>query len=97
MKQNGDFYMANVYPEVGRLFEYHKNGDEVGASRSYERALKVVGSVLSSCDVPTYGKEEWWTLRNLISSYKVVTEQEKNIIFSFVEPFSCRFMKNYQL
>ena len=46
MEKNSLFYMANLYPEIGRLFSFHDSGKIEAANNSKERALNIVDNIL---------------------------------------------------
>jgi len=59
MEKNSLFYMANLYPEIGRLFSFFDSNKTEAATNAKIRALKIVDQILSFKDVKPAGREEW--------------------------------------
>ncbi|MEN9582230.1 MAG: hypothetical protein RL641_184 [Candidatus Parcubacteria bacterium] len=95
IEKNALFYMANLYPEIGRLFSAFDSGKKEVADLAKDRALKVVDSVLAAPDVSKAGREEWSTVRNLIEGYAVLDVYSRQVLEKFGQPFSEKFMKQY--
>ena len=97
MEKNSLFYMANLYPEIGRLFSFFDSGKVEAANNAKTRALKVVDSILSFRDIKPAGREEWAVIKNLILGYDKLDSFERSILEKYAEPFSYKFMNQYAL
>ncbi len=95
MEKNALFYMANLYPEIGRLFSFYDSGKIEAAHNAKIRALGIVDTILSFRDVKPAGREEWAVIKNFILGYDKLDTQERNILERYAEPFSYKFMRQY--
>ncbi|KKS45016.1 MAG: hypothetical protein UV08_C0011G0014 [Parcubacteria group bacterium GW2011_GWA2_42_18] len=95
IKKNSLFYMANLSPEIGRMFRAHDSGKKEIADQARNRALKVVDSVLTSNEIKPAGREEWSATRNLIAGYDLLDAFARKILESFGRPFSIKFMNQF--
>ncbi len=91
------FYMANMYPEIGRLFRAHSKNKRGVADNARDRALIIADSILACSDLSIAGKEEWFTFRNLIQGYETLDVFEWDIVQRYAEPFSYKFMSRYAM
>lgn len=89
------FYMANMYPEIGRMFRAHEQGKKESALHARDRALTIADAILASRDLKPAGKEEWFVIKNMILGYEFLDELERNILERYAEPFSYKFMSQY--
>ena len=96
MEKNSLFYMANLYPEIGRLFSFHDSGKIEAANNSKERALNIVDNILSFKDIIPGGREEWYVVKNFIIGYDKLDLYERKILEKYTEPFSYKFMLKYK-
>lgn len=95
MEKNSLFYMANLYPEIGRLFSFFDSGKSEAANNAKIRALNIVDQILGFKDIKPAGREEWGVIKNFILGYDKLDKYERNILERYAEPFSYKFMKNY--
>src|SRR3989344_1087438 len=96
MEKNSLFYMANLYPEIGRLFSFLDSGKVEAADNAKMRALGIVDKILSFKDVKPAGREEWSVIKNFILGYDKLDTYERSILEKYAEPFSFKFMNQYQ-
>jgi len=96
IEKNALFYMANLYPEIGRLFSFYDSGKIEAANNAKNRALGIVDNILSFKDVIPAGREEWNVIKNFILSYDKLDPYERRILEKYAEPFSYKFMLNYK-
>ena len=87
--------MANIYPEIGRMFRAYENGKKVIADQARDRALKIVDEILVARDLKPAGREEWFAVKNMILGYDMLDVFEQNILTRSAEPFSYKYMKWY--
>ena len=93
MEKNSLFYMANLYPEIGRLFSFLDSNKIQAAENAKIRALGIVDKILSFRDIKPAGREEWSVIKNLILGYDKLDIYERAILEKYAEPFSYKFMK----
>ena len=96
IEKNALFYMANLYPEIGRLFSFHDSGKTEVANNAKNRVLGIVDTILSFKDVMPAGREEWNVIKNFILGYDKLDVYERNILEKYAEPFSYKFINQYQ-
>ena len=96
MEKNALFYMANLYPEIGRLFSFHDSGKIEAANNAKVRALGIVDTILNFRDIIPAGREEWNVIKNFILGYDKLDPFERNILEKYAEPFSYKFMLKYK-
>ena len=95
MEKNSLFYMANLYPEIGRLFSFYDAGKIEAAENAQKRSLDIVEKILSFRDIIPAGREECNVIRNFIFSYKNLDPYERLILEKYAKPFSYKFMNKY--
>jgi|SRR3989338_2376878 len=95
MEKGALFYMANLYPEIGRLFSFFDSNKIEAANNAKTRALKIVDNILSFKDVKPAGREEWSVIKNFILGYDKLDPYERNILEKYAEPFSYKFMNQH--
>ncbi len=95
IEKNALFYMANMYPEIGRMFRAHEQHKKEIADQARDRALKIADSILEQKDLKNAGREEWFAVRNMILGYDTLDIYEQNILKRYAEPFSYKFMNQY--
>ncbi len=95
MEKNSLFYMANLYPEIGRLFSFYDSGKNEAAENAKTRALGIVDQILSFRDIIPAGREEWSVIKNFILGYQNLDSYERRILEKYAEPFSYKFMNQY--
>ncbi|MBI5401129.1 MAG: hypothetical protein HZB12_03395 [Candidatus Yonathbacteria bacterium] len=88
--------MANMYPEIGRMFRARESGKKEIADQARNRALKIADEILFSQDLKPAGREEWSTIKNMILGYDSLNDFEQDILKRYAEPFSYKFMAHYQ-
>ncbi len=88
--------MANLYPEIGRLFSFHDSGKVEAANNAKNRALDIVDTILSFKDIIPAGREEWSVIKNFILGYDKLDTYERSILEKYAEPFSYKFMLKYR-
>ena len=96
MEKNSLFYMANLHPEIGRLFSFFDSQKIEAANNAKIRALGIVDKILSFKDIKPAGREEWNVIKNFILGYDKLDPYERNILEKYAEPFSYKFMNQYQ-
>jgi len=87
--------MANLYPEIGRLFSFFDSQKIQAAENAKIRALGIVDKILSFSDVKPAGREEWNVIKNFIMGYDKLNAYERNILEKYAEPFLFKFMNIY--
>lgn len=95
MEKNSLFYMANLYPEIGRMFSYYDSGKKEATENAKNRSLDIVNTILSFKDIVPAGREEWSVIRNFILGYDKLDPYERIILERYAEPFSYKFMNQY--
>ncbi|MDO8686948.1 MAG: hypothetical protein Q7K11_01955 [Candidatus Berkelbacteria bacterium] len=88
--------MANLYPEIGRLFSFLDSKKLEVANNAKIRALGIVDTILSFRDIKPAGREEWSVIKNFILGYDKLDPYERIILEKYAEPFSYKFMSQYQ-
>ncbi len=96
MKKDPLFYMANLYPEIGRLLSFHDRGMVEAADNAKDRVLDIIDTILSFRDIIPGGREEWSVLKNFILGYKVLDPYERKILEKYTEPFAYKLMSQYR-
>ncbi|MFA6076612.1 MAG: hypothetical protein WC735_00885 [Candidatus Paceibacterota bacterium] len=96
MEKNSLFYMANIYPEIGRLFSFFDSNKIEAARNAQIRALGIVDKILSFQDIKPAGREEWNVIKNFILGYNKIDAYERTILEKYAEPFSYKFMNQYK-
>jgi len=97
MEKDSLFYMANLYPEIGRIFSFLDSNKIEAAENAKNRALTIVNHILSFRDIKPAGREEWNVIKNFILGYDKLDEYERSILEKYAEPFSFKFMNQYSL
>ncbi|HAE36966.1 MAG: hypothetical protein UR85_C0009G0025 [Candidatus Nomurabacteria bacterium GW2011_GWF2_35_66] len=97
MEKNSLFYMANLYPEIGRMFSYYDSGKKEAGDNAKKRALNIVDTILTFRDIKPAGREEWSVIKNFILGFDELDSFEKTILEKYSEPFSYKFMNQYTL
>ena len=87
--------MANLYPEIGRLFSFLDSNKIEAAHNAQIRALGIVDKILSFRDVIPAGREEWSVIKNFILGYDKLDPYERTILEKYAEPFSYKFMRMF--
>ena len=95
MEKNSLFYMANLYPEIARLFSFLDSNKIEAAINAKNRALGIVDKILSFKDIKPAGREEWSVIKNFILGYDKLNKEERIILEKYAEPFSYKFMRQY--
>lgn len=95
MKKDSLFYMANLYPEIGRLFSFYDSGKNEAANNAQIRALSIIDNILSFKDIKPGGREEWSVIKNFILGFDKLDTYERSILEKYAEPFSYKFMLKY--
>ena len=95
MEKDSLFYMANLYPEIGRLFSFFDSNKIEAANNAKTRALGIVDKILSFRDIKPAGREEWNVIKNFILGYNKLDTYERTILEKYAEPFSYKFMNIY--
>lgn len=96
IEKNALFYMANLYPEIGRLFSFLDSNKIEAANNAKIRALDIVDKILSFKDIKPAGREEWSVIKNFILGYDKLDTYERTILEKYAEPFSYKFMLKYK-
>ena len=95
MEKDSLFYMANIYPEIGRLFSFLDSQKFQAAENAKIRALGIVDKILSFKDIKPAGREEWSVVKNFILGCDKLDVYERIILEKYAEPFSYKFMLKY--
>ena len=95
MQKNSLFYMANLYPEIGRMFSFYNSNKIEAFENSKKRALDIVENILSFRDIIPAGREEWNVIKNFILGFEKLDSFEQSILEKYSEPFSYKFMNSY--
>ncbi|MFA6076776.1 MAG: hypothetical protein WC735_01730 [Candidatus Paceibacterota bacterium] len=88
--------MANIYPEIGRLFSFYDSGKIEAANNAKNRALGIVDTILNFREIIPAGREEWSVVKNFILGYDKLNPYERIILEKYAEPFSYKFMLKYK-
>ncbi len=95
MEKNSLFYMANLYPEIGRMFSFYDSGKTEAAQNAQKRSLDIANTILGFKDIKPAGREEWSVIKNLILGFDKLDSYERKILERYAEPFSYKFMNQY--
>lgn len=95
MEKNSLFYMANLYPEIGRMYSYFDSGKLEASINAQKRSLSILENILSFKDIKPGGREEWSVIKNFILGYDKLDSYERKILERYAEPFSYKFMNAY--
>lgn len=95
MEKNALFYMANLYPEISRMFLFLDSKKIEAANNAQIRALNIIDNILSFKDIKPGGREEWSVVKNFILGFDKLNRYERNILERYAEPFSYKFMRFY--
>jgi len=87
--------MANLYPEIGRMFSFYDSGKKEALDNAKIRALNIVDTILSFKDIKPAGREEWSVIKNFILGLDKLDSYERTILEKYAEPFSFKFMNQY--
>ncbi len=96
MEKDSLFYMANLYPEIGPLFAFLDSGKTEAAKNAQHRSLDIINKILTFRDIVPAGREEWSVIKNFILGYNKLDPYERTILEKYAEPFSYKFMNQYQ-
>ena len=96
MEKNSLFYMANLHPEIGRLFSFYDSNKTEATENAQARSLSIVDQILSFRDIKPAGREEWNVIKNFILGYDKLDKYERSILEKYAEPFSYKFMLEYK-
>ncbi len=66
------------------------------ANNAKIRSLGIVDKILSFRDITPAGREEWSVIKNFILGYDKLDSYERTILEKYAEPFSYKFMNEYQ-
>jgi predicted dithiol-disulfide oxidoreductase (DUF899 family) len=97
LEKNSLFYMANLYPEIGRMYSFLDSGKIEASKNAQKRALDIIEQILSFKDVKPAGREEWNVVKNFTLDYENLDSYERKILERYAEPFSYKFMSQYAL
>ena len=97
MEKNSLFYMANLYPEIGRMYSFLDKELLEASQNAQKRALDITDHILSFKDIIPAGREEWGVIKNFILGYDKLDNYEREILEKYAEPFSYKFMNQYSL
>lgn len=89
--------MANLHPEIGRMYSYLDSNKTEASKNAQKRALDIVEKILSFEDIKPAGKKEWNMIKNFILNYQSIDLFERKILERYAEPFSYKFMNQYSL
>ncbi len=95
MKKDSLFYMANLYPEIRRMFSFLDSGKIEAAQNAQIRSLDIVNKILNFRDIIPAGREEWNVVKNFILGFDKLDKYERIVLEKYAEPFSYKFMNNY--
>jgi hypothetical protein len=95
IQKNALFYMANLEPEIGRMFRAYDSGKNEIADKFRDKSLQIVDTILESKEVKPAGREEWFGIRNLIAGYDKLDLYSRKVLENFGLPFSMKFMSQY--
>jgi hypothetical protein len=85
LEKNALFYMANLYPEIGRMFSFLDSGKLEASQNAQKRSKEIIPA----------GREEWNVIKNFILGYDKLDTFERSILERYAEPFSYKFMNHY--
>jgi hypothetical protein len=95
IKKDSSFYMANLDPEIGRMFRAFDAKKYENADMFRDKSLQIVNAILISPEVKSSGREEWSAIRELIIGYNVLDSYSRKVLEKFGTPFSIKFMNQY--
>jgi hypothetical protein len=84
------FYQANFDPEVNRMLDAYKSGQEKYFLLFKSKSLKIIDTIISMSNKPVE-KEEWFAVRNIVEHIENSTDQMKEIVSVFGVPFSNKY------
>ena len=88
--------MANVEPEISRMFRAFDSGNTENANKFRDRTITMIDSALSFPDISAGGHTEWTTLRLMINNYNKLDPYARKLVLSYGIPFSIKFAKQLQ-
>lgn len=94
-EKNTLFYAANIEPEIARMFKAHDQGNTDATLKFKTRTLDMITKILSLGEVSTAGREEWFTVQNLVAGYDKLDPFSRHVLLSFGKPFSEKFMRQF--
>ena len=84
------FYQANFEPEVCRMLDALEKNDEKYFAFFKIKTIKIVDEILK-ISKSWVEKEEWSAIKNIVQDAEFATEQMKNVLRNFGNPFSVKF------
>ena len=78
------------------MFSHLDSNEIEAANKAKIRALGIVDKILSFRDIKPAGREEWSEIKNFIPGYDKLDAYERSILEKYAEPFSYKFMNEYQ-
>jgi hypothetical protein len=94
IEKNSLFCMANLYPEIGRMYSFYDANKMEASNNAQKRALDIVNKILTFSDIKPAGREEWNVIKNFILAFNKLNTDERKILEKYAEPFSYKFMRN---
>ena len=95
MQKDALFYMANLHPEIERMFSFYKEGKIEASQNAKKRALGILEHIMGSEEIKPAGREEWNVIKNFILGFENLNDYEQKILSRYAEPFASKFMNNY--
>jgi len=95
MEKDSFFYAANVEPEIARMFKAYNAGQKEVAEKFKNISIKMVDEILTKQEISSVGREEWFTIRNMIEGYENLDTYMKQVLLFYGRPFSEKFMKQF--
>ena len=89
--------MANFDPEIGRMYKAFDTGKKEVANQFRDKSVEIVDKILDFKNVKPAGREEWYTIRNLILGYDKLDAYSRKVLEKFGIPFSVKFMNQYSM
>ena len=87
------FYMANFDPEINRMDKAYRENNKEKFVLFKNKSLLVLNKIIESKELKGAGKEEWFTIRNIVEGYEHATPYMQKITCSFGLPFSEKFAR----
>jgi len=91
MVRDSLFYAANFEPEVVRMFKAYDASQKDVAEKFKERALAITDEILTKKEFSSAGREEWFSVRNLLLGYDQLDAYARQVLLTFGRPFSYKF------
>lgn len=94
-EKNTLFYAANVEPEIARMFKAFDSGNGESAEKFKNKTIIMIDTILDLNEISQAGREEWFTMRNLVQGYEHLDSFSRKVVSEFGKPFSQKFARQF--